>query len=264
MSSVSDPDSNRRIAFDDAVQAELISSLMVCFRGNPRYQNFVARDLRPPWKQAKPVVTAAMARQWPDFDCVWRVYQDQLFEEEDGGAAREPDLARYVETLRWFVGEKMRLARSGEPAYWALSQVHNEVMGFPLPWAYAAFYGEERATIALRVTPAEASIEARAADGVIVGERRFNTTGFDFDHWNLFEAEAQKVLSEQIATLREQYERRYPDASHPRRNRATQDDWHRKHVPALFRLLFSNEYAGDPSRDTLRRLARTISIDLPA
>jgi hypothetical protein len=262
VSSVSDPDSNRRITFPDVDSGELFNSLITCFRDCPRYQNVIAQDLRPLWKRAQPVIVAAGLPRLSDFDRVCRLHEDQLFEEEDGGTPHDPDLARYVEKLRWFVSEKMRLARSGEPEYWATIVVHSDVVELPVVRPSAAFYGEEQATIALRVTPVEASIEARGADGGIVGERRFNTTGFDFDYWTLLEAEAQKLLSEQIATLREQYERRYPKSSHPRRNRATLDTWRNKHVPALFRLLFFKD-SGGSSRDTLRRVADTIGIDLP-
>ncbi len=263
MSSVSDPDGKRRITFGDAEQAELINSLFACFRDSRRYQNVIAMDLRSLWKRAESVISAAGGAPLSDFDRTWHLYEDQRFEEEDGGDPRDPDLARYVEALRSFVGEKMRLARSGEPVYWATMLVHYDVMGFPCGWPIVALYSEERATITLRVTPAEASIESRDADGAIADERRFYTAGFDFDHWTLLEVEAQKLLSEQIAKLREQYELRYSDSSHPRRNRVTQDAWRREYVPALFRWLFLNDDLAGPSRDTLRRLADRIGIDLP-
>src|SRR5215216_7523188 len=99
MSSVSDPDGKRRITFPDVEQAELFNSLIACFRGCQRYQNFIAVDLPSLWKQAEPVIAAAGGPRLPDFDWVCRVYEDQLFEEEDGGAPRDPDLASYLKKL---------------------------------------------------------------------------------------------------------------------------------------------------------------------
>lgn len=280
----------RRITFPAVEQAELRSALIACFRADARYRNVIECDLRPLWKAAEAVVVGAardrvvkdqaafdglsrafgdkdpQERNRPalvDFDRVEDVYDDQVWANEDRGEPRDTNLAAYVEALRRFVGETMRLVAAGEPAHWALPLVHGDVCGRPHWPVSAVFFGAEEVTIAVKVTPSYARVEVRDADGGTIVATELDAAGFDFDQWDELEAAAHEHLRQQLPRLRRDFDRRYPVPAYPRRNRATQRAWQAETVPALFRYLFHNQRPDEVSRDTLRRLADVIGVDLP-
>lgn len=253
---------HRRITFPGVERAELQTTLIRCFRGDTRYRNVTERDLRPLWVAAEAPVSAVV-RYPTDIDRIESKYDCQAWAEEDEGQPRDRALAAYVEALRRFVGETMRLAHGGEPAFWAMPLVHGDVIGQPHWPVSASFYGAEEATIALKVTPAYGRVEVRGADGETLAATELDAVGFDFDWWPELEAVARDLLGQQFARLRRDFDQRYPEERYPRRNPATQQKWHREDVPALFGLLFHRRRSVSPSRETIERLAERIGVDLP-
>jgi hypothetical protein len=255
------PLEGRRPKLSEVLAHEARLALVGCYRRDGRYCGIVKQDLRRSWRELEPVLAELGVLIASDEDEIEDLYQQQVWDEEDGGAPPDPRLADYVGQLRGFVRDTMRLTVGGEPAHWALEMVHRDVCEAPLrDLPVATMHGSEEATLRLKVTPGYAEVVGTfAGEPMGTGWEVSARGNYDFDRWDEFNREARRVLDEQLARLKAAYWDRYRPANRKSHLARLEDD-----VPRLFRYLFHRRPIADSAeRKAAQRLAKDIGIRFP-
>ena len=276
----------RRLVLFDAHARQLRGRLFQLYGHDDAYRRLVRDRLRPQWR-AVPLRADAPGRY--GFSALRRAAK---------AIAADPALRRYVAAVDRAVAETLGLRSGGRPATWAGDYVHAVVANpyhlpdellFAAPTYAWSRPGHQETTppyevhwensyLSIMVSPIGAVVRwASDPNGLLdVRGQAVYVRGWhpgpgmewgNFDNWDDLANAAHQVLTRELGRLRAAYGERYGAQGGPAsqfRNRAALAKEREVLVPALFRLL----YHGDRPprgvhRQTLRRLAKRIGVDLP-
>lgn len=265
----------RRLALPAIEERRLRQALLAHYRAEKnargqtgQYPNMILQDLRPLWRSIAGCVvptgpcplglSEGLIREGlVDYgDLVARADNQVWDEEEDGGPPRDGELVAYLDRLRGAVAG-MGLYLHGEPAGWALAEVHADVRGYPL--YYGTMQSWEEATIKIYASPTYASVTAFDRAGEQVGGQEIEPREpFAFDEWDALASASHAVLDDQLARVRAAF---FEDrARFPRVNRANKTR-SPKTVKALYDCLRLGTRYDKATTDLARELAKEIGLD---
>jgi len=252
-----------RATYDET--AELRRDLFDWLAGRRTYQNLIAQDLRPVW------------RQWTKAAGVQ--HDNRLFYElkHFASAPRAPEpLCRYVAAVERAVGRSLHLTDAGTPAAWAGNFVHAAVEPrsgkgepspavphiAPPPRPVEVWF--DHAVLSIDIDPRSLRVAVINETGAIVAEAAVSgANGYGADDWEKFAKDAHRMLTQQLVEMRASYERENAGLPSFRFRNAASQQRHRDLMPALGDWLLTGHRPGNETRDSLRHLTKVIGIDLP-